>query len=117
MNNNKSKRSDRETCYAKALILENNLPGYVRDISQTGCRIDLINSVDWEPGDNIKVAIIPDPSLEIGSFRGTLEIRWVKKSEIYYLVGAQIISVKDEESRKNYKRLLHYYEKLSKDRN
>ena len=115
MNNNKSQRSEREACYAKALILETNLPGYVRDISQTGCRIDLINRVDWNPGDNIKAAIIPDPSLAIGSFRGTFEIRWVKKRDLYYVVGAQIISVKDEASRDNYKKLLQYYEKLAKD--
>ena len=108
-------RPTREKCYAKAIFEDGNLPGYVRDISIKGCRIDVIDDLEFEPGEKKKITIIPEHSIGIGNVRGTFEMRWKRKEGMYYLTGSQIISVRDAESKKNYKALLQYYQKLSKD--
>lgn len=108
-------RPTREKCYAKAIFSEGNRLGYVRDISVTGCRIDLLDDLEFEPGEQKKITIIPEHSINIGQVFGTFEMRWKKKEGMFYITGSKIVSVKDEDSRDNYKALLQYYQKLKKD--
>jgi len=102
-------RDSREICYAKILFLEENIPGYVKDISLSGCRIDIPSKIDWKIGEMKKIIIIPEDPLEIKPIKGTVEIRWIKQVDLFYKCGMQVKSVKDRESKENYAKLLDYY--------
>lgn len=106
-------RTPRETCYAKILFLEDNIPGYIKDISTTGCRIDIPSDVAWEIGQRKKIIIIPEEPLAIDPIKGTVEIRWIKKVEMFYKCGMQVVSVKDLHSKESYRKLLLYYKKYT----
>lgn len=105
-----SDRPNREKAYAKVIFKAENLPGYVRDISNMGCRIDLLKAVSWEIGEKKKIVIVPEEDVGFSPVHGTVEVRWLKEGEIYYSVGVQFISVQDEVSKENYKSLLKYFE-------
>lgn len=104
-------RTPRETCYAKILFLEDNIPGYIKDISATGCRIDIPSAVVWEIGQRKKIIIIPEEPLGIDTVKGTVEIRWIKQEDMFYRCGMQVVSVTDKSSKENYLKLLQYYKK------
>jgi len=106
------RRSSREKGYAKVLFEKENIPGYLRDFSPKGCRIELVESISLDQGEKRKVRIIPEEIIGIGPIIGTLEIRWLKKENIFTVIGSRLLSVKDEESKKNYKSLLVYYSRL-----
>ena len=112
---NNTNRSERENCYAKVIFKESNTPGYVRDISSTGCRFDLLESVSWDIGEKKKVVIIPEEEVGFSPIHGTVEIRWIKKKDIYWSIGSLLISVKDEDSKKNYRLLLNYFNDMKKE--
>ena len=112
---NMQQRTEREKCYAKVIFKEDNLPGYVRDISSKGCRFDLLNEIDLETKTKKKVVIIPEEEVGFSPVHGTVEIRWIKKQEIYWTVGTQLVSVQDESSKENYKKLLKYFEKMKNE--
>ena len=65
----------REKCYAKIWFPEADAPGYLRDISSKGCRIELITPQSWKTNDTMRVEIIPDDIMEMGRVVGTIEIR------------------------------------------
>lgn len=109
-------RSIREKCYAKVVFHDGNIPGYVRDISESGCRIDILEKTPWDRGELKKFSLFPEHMLHIGPIHGTLEIRWTRSEKFFLLMGTKIKSVKDETSKKNYNLLLDYYKKLAKDR-
>jgi hypothetical protein len=105
-------RTEREKCYAKVIFKDENLPGYVRDISKKGCRLDLLEEVSWEPGTKKKIVIIPEEEVGFSPVHGTVEIRWIKKKDIYWSIGTEILSVQDETSKENYISLLQYFEEM-----
>jgi len=109
-----SQRQVRESAYAKVIFKQENLPGYVRDISKKGCQIDLLSEVDWKEGDKKKIVIIPEEEVGFAPVHGTVEIRWLRQNELYYSIGVQFISVQDEDSKKNYINLLTYFESKKK---
>lgn len=105
----------REKCYAKVWFPEADTPGYLRDISSKGCRIELLKPQKWETNDTMRVEIIPDDIMEIGNVTGTIEIRWTKTEDFYWAVGSKFVSVKDKQSLENYKKILHYYKSMKSD--
>jgi hypothetical protein len=107
---NEQKRDSRDRAYAKVIFPEDNLPGYVRDISKTGCRIDLVKKVSWTTGEKKKIVIVPEEHVGFAPVHGTVEVRWLRPGEIYNSVGVRFISVQDEDSKKNYKFLLKFFE-------
>lgn len=104
-------RTQREICYAKIMFLEDNIPGYIKDISTTGCRIDIPSDVSWEIGQRKKIIIISEEALAIDPIKGTVEIRWIKKVDMFNKCGMQVVSVKDIQSKDNYRKLLLYYKR------
>lgn len=107
----------REKCYAKVWFPEVNAPGYLRDISTKGCRIELIAPQPWDTGDALRIEIIPEDVMGMGNVTGTIEIRWTKNDDFYWTVGSKFLSVKDKESLENYKQLLAYYKTLNTSEN
>lgn len=103
-------RASREKAYAKVIFKEENLPGYVRDISKQGCRIDLLKPVDWESGERKKLVIVPEEHVGFSPVHGTVEIRWIKRGELFHSLGVKFVSVADEDSKKNYLFLLRFFE-------
>jgi hypothetical protein len=107
---NSRRAKNREKCYAKVWFPEINAPGYLRDISSKGCRIELLQPQSWKTGDEMRVELIPDDIMKIGNVIGTIEIRWTKNEDFYWTVGSKFVSVKNNESLENYKQLLAYYQ-------
>ncbi|RKX75861.1 MAG: hypothetical protein DRP87_13540 [Spirochaetes bacterium] len=111
-----SRRTDfRKKCYAKLLFKDDSIPGYLRDISKQGCRVEILESPPWQPGERKKFVILPEKEIDISPVHGTLEIRWIKKEDFYWTLGSKILSLKDRESLNNYRALLSYYQNLRTD--
>ena len=110
-----NQRQDREKAYAKVLFIDENLPGYVRDLSTQGCQIDLLQEASWEVGERKKIVIIPEEDIGFAPVHGTIEIRWLKPKEIYYSVGVKFVSLKDADAKENYKRIIRFFQSKKKD--
>ena len=111
------RETSREKGYAKVWFESEKIPGYLRDFSSKGCRIELTDQFSADPGKKCKIRIITEEIIGIGPIRGTLEIRWVKKEELFTVVGSRLLSVKDEESKENFKSLLVYYSRFREKKN
>ena len=102
-------RDAREKCYAKVIFLEEGVPGYVRDISESGIKIDILQAIPWSKGDIISVRIIPTEELNIETFLCSVEIRWLQKGDPFNSLGAEVKDFEGVDSREKYNSLLGYY--------
>ncbi|MFQ3620251.1 MAG: PilZ domain-containing protein [Spirochaetales bacterium] len=104
------RREKREPCYGKLIFLANQIPGYIRDISEQGMRIDIPLPYDpcVNPPCTSSVQVIPEGDAVFEPFSATLEIRWIRTDPPFTTIGAQL---KDLESGKEkaYQTLLKLY--------
>ena len=100
---------EREKCYAKILLLPDEIPGYVRDLSGKGIRIEIPVPVRYEKDSEIQAIIIPIEDLEILPIQCRLVIRWQKSESIYTTIGAEIKSLKDTAAASGFRTLGTYF--------
>ncbi len=100
----------RELCYAKALFQDSNIPGYIRDISEAGIRIEFPVPVVVEPGMEKTLKVIPEPSIGILPFDVVIEIRTSSEDDGFFRVGA-LLKRMGEKDRPLFRALIDYYTK------
>ena len=105
-----NRRNHRVIGYAKTLHLAECVPGYIRDISSTGCHVSFTSEVRAVPGDLMELRVMPAHDPSIASFRITLRIRWVKADAIWFSVGGQVEALSNEKDKESFAQLLRYYE-------
>ncbi|MBA7487313.1 MAG: hypothetical protein GH155_03990 [Spirochaeta sp.] len=103
------RREERSQTYAKVILLDNNTPGYLRDLSKQGCKISLLNPVTVLKDDVILFKIVPDDENNIPAFQLSLRVFWTRYDLLYFSIGGTVILPQEEENKENLNRIYNYY--------
>ncbi|MBN1647534.1 MAG: PilZ domain-containing protein [Spirochaetales bacterium] len=113
MINNRQK--EREICYAKIILTNTNLIGWVRDISEIGCRTDFPVPTKPEQDKVYPFHIIAEESAGGVEVLGTCQVRWQKEGAVFNSAGFEVISFHNEKDREAYKTLFAYYQPVPEE--
>ena len=103
------RKNPRVSGYAKALLVGQMTPGYIRDLSRAGCQVAFMQSIAAAVGDLITVRVIAEHDTSIPPFEISLRIRWVKPDPLWWALGGQIESVGGHEDQDVFEKLVDYY--------
>ncbi len=103
------KRKDpRVPGYAKAVFVDQQIPGYIRDLSRSGCQVSFMQPIPAAVGDLITVQIIAEHDPSILPFQVRLRIRRVIEDALWYSVGTEIETIGHPDA-KAFDQLVKYY--------
>ena len=105
------RKNPRIAGYAKAIVAGAMTPGYIRDLSRTGCQVSFMQPIDVATGSLIKLEVIAEHDPTIAPFRLSLRVLWMKKDPLWHFVGGEIESLSCREDEECFERLVDYYEK------
>ena len=91
------------------MLLNPPAPGYVRDLSRTGCQGAFMQPVPAAVGDLLTLRVIAEHDPTIQPFLITLRVRWLKQDQIWFAVGAQIEPFDEPGSLAAFDKLVSYY--------
>lgn len=110
------RKEKREPCYGKLVFLDNEVPAYIRDISEQGMRIDV--PVPFEPcvnpQDICSVEILPEGDAVFEPFTAEIEIRWIRTNHLFTSIGGKLNRF-EEGKRDAYETLLSLYKSHSSE--
>lgn len=95
--------------YAKAVLLEHQVPGYIRDLSDGGCQVAFIQPVPAAVGDLIVVQVIAEHDPTIAPFRVQLRVRRLIDDPPWHSVGTEIEGHVDPREEEAFRALVRYY--------
>jgi hypothetical protein len=95
--------------YAKAMLIDPLTPGYIRDLSRSGCQVAFMQSVAADVGDLIAVRVIAEHDPTLPPFLIHLRVRWKKADDPWSTLGGQIEPMDDAHERATFDRLVSYY--------
>jgi hypothetical protein len=104
------RKQQRVRCYAKVLFAETMTPGYVRDMSATGCQISFVQPVPAGPNDVIELSVVAGGGTQISPFTFHMLVRWAKNDGIYFAIGGDIHGVSSETEEGSFAKLVSYYQ-------
>lgn len=93
--------------YAKVII--NSRPGYMRNLTEDGCKIVAISALPNRVGEVLTFQILPDETSGLSRITVTAQLRWEKKDGPYFIYGFHIRSAASEDDRKKYQELVAQY--------
>jgi len=105
------RKAERKPCYGKIFFTSSgDVPGYIRDISQEGMRVECPLPLVPETKKTFiqSIKVLPDEDAEFSPFSATVEIRWLQRTDLYLIVGLQIREI-DEKAEKEYAKILAAY--------
>lgn len=110
MKEQEKRKYPRERCYGKIFFLSSEIPGYIRDISSEGMRVDCPFPLSPMQGKTHlhPVKIFPEEEPDFLPFSASVEIRWVQRNDLYNTVGLLIKDIAPE-AEKEYRKLLGLY--------
>lgn len=103
------RQQPRVSGYAKALLVGPNTPGYIRDLSRTGCQVAFVQTVEAVAGDLIKVRVIDEHDPSVPQFQISLRVRRIKPDALWCVLGGEIESVSGHEDKNVFEKLVDYY--------
>lgn len=104
------KRKDaRVPSYAKAVLVDGQVPGYIRDLSVSGCQIAFLQPPQVGVGDVLTIRVIAEHDPSILPFRIRLRVRRLIEDPPWYSVGAQIEKHLDAGQEQAFEKLVSYY--------
>ena len=104
------KRKDpRVPSYAKAVLLDGQVPGYIRDLSVSGCQVAFLQPLRAGVGDVLTVRVIAEHDPSILPFRIRLRVRRLIEDPPWHSVGAQIEAPLDASEEQSFEKLVSYY--------
>jgi hypothetical protein len=95
--------------YAKALLVGPNTPGYIRNLSRTGCQVAFLQTVPAVAGDLLKIQVIDEHDPSVTQFQISLRVRRIKPDAIWCVLGGEIESVSGHEDEHVFEKLVDYY--------
>jgi hypothetical protein len=104
--------SDRSVSYAKAVFLFFDIIGYVRDLSPSGLRVEVLPDSLPRIGEEIHTTIISHPDLKLEPFNILTELRWTRENGPTVSVGLQIIHFSSEHGKQIYRELVEVFRRL-----
>jgi hypothetical protein len=104
------KRKDpRVPSYAKAVLVDQQIPGYIRDLSRSGCQVAFMQPIRAGVGDLITVQVIAEHDPSILPFQIQLRVRRVIEDPLWHSLGTQIETIFDPKEAIAFERLVSYY--------
>jgi hypothetical protein len=103
------RRDPRVSSYAKAFLIDPPAPGYIRDLSRTGCQVAFMQPVPAAVGDLLAIRVIAEHDPSIQPFVIRLRVRWLKQDPIWFALGAQIEPLEDPSALGAFNKLVSYY--------
>lgn len=103
------RRAPRVPGYAKALLADGQIPGYVRDLSPSGCQVAFLQPTRAAVGDVLTVEVIAEHDPTIPPFLLRLTVRRIIDDPPWYSIGAQIGPHVDAQDEKAFQKLVRYY--------
>ena len=104
------KRKDlRVTSYAKAVLEDTHILGYIRNLSSSGCQVAFIQPVTAAVGDVITVRVIAEHDPTIAPFQVQLRVRRVIDEPPWHSLGTQIEPIRDPKEAEAFEKLVSYY--------
>ena len=104
-----NRQKDREICYAKVILTNTGLIGWIRDISEKGCRIDFASPSKPEIEKEYPFHIIAEESMSGLEVLGTCFTRWIKDGPVFNTVGIEVNSFHHPRDKESFKVLYAYY--------
>ncbi len=104
-----NRRQNRIKCYAKVVLTPSMTPGYIRDLSETGCHISFVQPVQAKQDDVLDIKVVAGGDPQDPPFSFSLRVRWVKKDGIYFSLGGDIVNGMLESDKGPFSRLVAYY--------
>jgi hypothetical protein len=109
MMGSENRKNNRMKCYAKVLYRPSKTPGYIRDLSLTGCQISFVQPIPAGKDDEIDLDVVGGGE-ENTPFSFRLRVRWVSKDGIYYSLGGEIADPESAAGHAAFNKLVEYYQ-------
>jgi hypothetical protein len=103
------RKNPRMPSYAKAMLVDPAIPGYIRDLSRSGCQVAFMQAIPASVGDVITVRVIAEHDQTLLPFLIHLRIRWTKNDDPWSTLGGQIEPMADPQEKKTFEQLVTYY--------
>jgi hypothetical protein len=92
------------------LFIANMTPGYIRDLSRTGCQISFVQAVQANVGEVIEIQVVAGGEPQIVPFALRVLIRWVKSDGVFFSLGGEFVDVPTGAKESPFARLVDYYQ-------
>ncbi|HTP57414.1 MAG TPA: PilZ domain-containing protein [Spirochaetia bacterium] len=102
------RRHERATAHAKAVFVSTTTPGYLRDVSASGCQVAFMAPVPAREGQTVTVQVVPVHDPAIAPFHIQLDVRWVRNDPLWYLLGGRTRGVTPQDG-ESLARVVEYY--------
>ena len=93
--------------YAKVIM--NTRPGYLRNLTDDGCKIVMVSALPHGIGEQLTFQIIPDETSDLLRVTFDGELRWEKKDGPYFLYGFRIVNFASDVDAESYHKLVVQY--------
>ena len=103
------RRHRRVASYAKAVLLEGQVRGYIRELSPGGCQVAFMQPVAAAVGDLVTVQVIAEHDPTIAPFRVRLRVRRLIDDPPWHSLGAEIEGHVDPGEETAFRALVTYY--------
>jgi hypothetical protein len=105
-----NRRQERVKGYAKVLYPPAMTPGYLRDLSPTGCQVSFLQKVPAAAGEVIPITIVPGTEAATPGVSVSLRVRWTRADGLYFSIGGEVEQLTAAEDREKFAALVSYYE-------
>ena len=92
------RHDERATTHARAVLPGTQTPGYLRDLSASGCKVVFMDPVPVKEGQTVTVQIIPVDEPTIGPFQILLDVRWMRNDPLWHMMGGKIRGVSEQDT-------------------
>jgi hypothetical protein len=105
-----NRKNTRVAAYAKAIHRATATPGYIRDLSSTGCQVAFVQPLTVRAGDMLEVTVIAEHDPTIPPFPLRLTARWSRADGIWFCVGGELAATGGSREQEGFEKLVAYYE-------
>jgi hypothetical protein len=103
------RKDPRVSGYAKALLVGQMTPGYIRNLSRSGCQVAFMQSIAAAVGDLITIRVIAEHDTSIPPFEIFLRVRWVRPDPLWWALGGEVESMGSPQDREVFEKIVDYY--------
>jgi hypothetical protein len=104
------RRHKRTHGYAKVVFRRDAVPGYIRDLSESGCKVDLLRPITVSRGDLVELEVIPEQEMGIAQFKLCIKVQWVSAGSVFFSIGGRREPSLNMETEGLFQKLADYYE-------
>ncbi len=94
----------RNSGYAKVIV--DAMPGYLRNLTESGCKILTMSALKCTVNDTVPLQILPDETSGLGRITLTARLCWEKQEETGFLYGFSITAFSAPGNAAVYKKLV-----------